>query len=243
MTKYTFSISHKNQKRLFNIAHCSFGKDRSLYVMPSLGNKLGLHLSFHATGETHIASNKLQKPVLIDRQSLISDITYRKQHLMDNNADFGMKKGPAIIAILQTNRLLKNLQPLLGRRINMDAENIMESLVMAHTYDIPYSLNFLKEKQYATDRDIAMIQDINTGHITWFKFPAATNFDQIKSVTINPTDLNSLYQLPGLKPLFDPMKEAIKNIDKMYLLNQNYNDEINLSNLSPRLILNIKNPK
>ena len=78
-----------------------------------------------------------------------------------------------------------------------------------------------------TDRNITILT-LN-GDITFFTTPMYPELHNLRAMTINPSNLNSLTQLPGVETIMSPSKELLEKISNTYLPVQDRIDNLSIT--------------
>jgi hypothetical protein len=241
-----FTLSVSNQNKVYNVGHFEHGSDGSSYITPSLGNKMGMHLSLHPSGVTHIATKNPPASARFMRQGFITDIMNKRSTFINNNALFKPKDHPGIMMILRTGDLFDKLSSAVAvtnRKMIIDLQTIMKSSVMVTTDSMTYACDYLlRQKHYIKDTDLVMIGDSN-GDVTFLAAPMCSDLSNPRVMTINPNNLDSLMRLPGIEPIMAAVKELAPKISTPPY-NRSYNDtDLDFSNLLPWMNLQLRSAR
>ncbi len=108
--------------------------------------------------------------------------------------------------------LFKNSPYVLQRkRLTIDAATIASMLTIAEVDNVKSGLDTLMERQYLSVGDFGIIGNIETGGYTFFTIDGRSGMKEGSLnalMTLNPTDINSMYQLPGFEALFHSNKKS-----------------------------------
>jgi hypothetical protein len=124
----------------------------------------------------------------------------------------------------------------------------MRMLTFAQVEDVKHGLDILK-KQHMSVGDLGIIGNIDTGSYTFFTLNGRggsrveeRSFNVL--MTLNPSDTNSMYQLPGVETLVQPIKNLVSKLDiermRGNMPNMSDVDAFNISRLPPGRTMTIK---
>jgi len=105
----------------------------------------------------------------------------------------------------------------------------------------------LQQKNYIKETDIVAIYDLKDRGLTFFTTLMNNNPGDLRALTVNPYDINSLYQLPGMSYLIPPIKEVIGKVSNntMFTYTHRKNDDsvLDVSNLTPWMTMRLRSPR
>jgi hypothetical protein len=147
----------------------------------------------------------------VDLSTFTADIQREKKNLQIRNNLF-RAEGSAVIGFMNLYWLFKNSPYVLQRkRLTIDAATIASTLTIAEVDNVKSGLDTLMERQYLSVGDFGIIGNIETGGYTFFTIDGRSGMKEGSLnalMTLNPTDINSMYQLPGFEALFHSNKKS-----------------------------------
>jgi hypothetical protein len=204
-----------------NLFRFERGSDGSIYVTLSIGNPVGMHLSLHRSGITQIATRNPKDSERFDRRLLLSDISKKKSLLSSRSSHFQHDTGEFLLAIIKTDNILKHVAEMTRRRLDVDVRSLMNSIMLVDTNDIGYAWRYLYSKnKLVTNRDMMVIQDMKDNSLRFFTSQLAADLTNTKSVRLDISEPASLYQLPGMEPIFPVVKKLDERMNLGRLLNK-----------------------
>jgi hypothetical protein len=106
MPRFTFRISGGFQNSRFNLMSIVRSGDGSIYSIASIIPKLGLHASFHQSGEMHVGTQNPKIIEKVDLPSFIADIQNKKKILRTTSYNgFPIEEGSAVIGFMSLQQL------------------------------------------------------------------------------------------------------------------------------------------